>query len=80
MPELERRKKNKIIKKMISSSKDKNTEDERPGPVWKVVKKNVPYCPMCMKEGIKNEMRYAKGDAATMFTWQCSGIRCNYAC
>ena len=41
MPELERRKKNKIIKKMISSSKDKNTEDERPGPVWKVVKKNV---------------------------------------
>jgi len=65
------------IKEKVSKEKKSG---KRPGPVWKTVKKRVPYCPICWKKGIKNEMRRCRGDAATMFSWECTGIFCYYAC
>jgi len=65
------------IRKKITKEKKSG---KRPGPVWRTVEKNVPFCPMCWKKGVKNEMKRCKGDAATMFTWECTGIRCFYVC
>jgi len=60
--------------------KFKITANHRPGPVWKEVKRNVPFCPQCLSEGIKNEMKRATGDVGSMFTWECKGLKCYYVC
>ena len=48
---------------------------KRPGPVWKQVTENVPHCPKC-----GGRLDRAKGDAATVFDWECHTYGCWYVC
>jgi len=59
-------KKNKVI------DKDKVAKRE---PIWKEVKRTLPFCPAC-----GSELKRTKGDAATIFDWECSSIFCNFVC
>jgi hypothetical protein len=44
-------------------------------PIWKEVKRTLPFCPQC-----GSELKRATGDVGTMFTWECSGIFCYFVC
>lgn len=47
----------------------------RPKPVWRTVRQKMPFCPKCGAE-----MKRCTGDAASMFTWQCTSLICHYVC
>jgi len=70
----------RCLKLMERDKRETKEKGRSPGPVWKTVEKNVPFCPICWAQGIRNEMRRTKGDVATMFSWQCTSLVCHYAC
>jgi hypothetical protein len=43
-------------------------------PVWKEVKRMVPFCPVCGSELLK----ITNEDAKTLFTWECSKTDCGF--
>jgi hypothetical protein len=62
-------------KKAPLAPKTKRELNRREGPVWKEVMEKKPFCPKC-----GSEMRRTRGDAATMFDWECWNPRCYYVC